>query len=535
MLLGSVRGEHPPLVANEHPERDHRAHKKLLGAYAPTTPCGLCWSGHHTGRFHHLHRGRRGGGQIIQRAALTVTTGPGHRPRDTHRHRHAVAGVAVTVTDPPGTVAVASWSCHWSSLSSSDVLPLHCAPNCRLLVVRCVQAGSYLGNHRGRGHVAINPHERMKVWVRAGGRCTICGTYLLEGKITYRKFTLGELAHIVGRDVKPGSPRGSDLLPKEKRDLAENLILLCRDEHNEIDRKGSLSVMTVDRLHKIKSEHEDWIRRVTSLSRQNGTVVIRVIGRVRGREVELTKSTAAEAVIRSDERFPDFPLSLHGDGFEIDLRYALGEEEAGLSYWEHCKQQIDQILEYRLAEALRKDAVQHVSVFGFARLPLLVYFGSRIDDTFSVTIYQRHRATEAWSWPDGEVPTTLFCVDSPGGESQEEEEGVLVLNVSGTIQSDEIPDHLASLPRWTIAPQDETPSVDVINSLATLDEFAGALRLLFSEVEAHRKNIRKIHVLAAVPLSAAVALGRAHDGHVHPNMSIYERTDGRYTVALEIK
>ncbi len=58
--------------------------------------------------------------------------------------------------------------------------------------------------------MAISDTERLKAWVRAGGRCEFCGNYLLEGKLTYKDFTLGELAHIVGRDVAPGSPRGMD-------------------------------------------------------------------------------------------------------------------------------------------------------------------------------------------------------------------------------------------------------------------------------------------------------------------------------------
>ncbi|GAB2937134.1 HNH endonuclease [Streptomyces heilongjiangensis] len=382
--------------------------------------------------------------------------------------------------------------------------------------------------------MAISDTERLKAWVRAGGRCEFCGNYLLEGKLTYKDFTLGELAHIVGRDVAPGSPRGMDPLPEDKRDLADNLMLLCRGEHNEIDRRGSLDLMTVERLRAIKREREAWIRRMTGLSPQNGTAVIRLIGPVRGYEVELTKPTAAEAVIRSEERFPDFPLSLHGDGFEIDLRNVIGEEEGEPAYWEQCKRQIDRILEHRLAEALREDAVHHVSAFGFARLPLLVYFGSRLDDTFAVTIYQRHRSTEAWNWPDTPAPSTSFTTTPPRNLPQGAEEGVLVLNVSGSIQADELPEHLKELPRWVINPAGKVPSVDVIDSLETLSEFTNSLRSMLSSLEAQHKHMQTLHVLAAAPVSAAVALGRVHDAHVHPKMAIYDRTDGRYTVALEI-
>ncbi|MEU9705290.1 HNH endonuclease [Streptomyces sp. NPDC047981] len=382
--------------------------------------------------------------------------------------------------------------------------------------------------------MAISETERLKAWVRAGGRCEFCGRYLLEGKLTYKDFTLGELAHIVGRDVAPKSPRGMDPLPKPQRDLADNLMLLCRGEHNEIDRKGSLNIMTVERLRSIKRDREEWIRRMTALSPQNGTVVIRLIGRVRGAEVELTKPTAAEAVIRSEARFPEFPLSLHGDGFEIDLRNVLGEETAGPAYWEQCRQQIDQVIELRLADALREDSVQHVSAFGFARLPLLVYFGSRLNDTFAVTTYQRHRSTEAWNWPDAQGPGRPFVTETHGSVSRDAEEGVLILNVSGSIQAEELPDELAELPRWVIRPQGIVPAVDVIDSRATLDEFVNAIRQLLSDLEAQHKGIQRLHVLAAAPLSAAVELGRVHESHVHPTLAIYDRTDGRYTSVLEV-
>ncbi|WP_436764466.1 SAVED domain-containing protein [Streptosporangium sp. V21-05] len=383
--------------------------------------------------------------------------------------------------------------------------------------------------------MAISDLERLKVWVRAGGRCEFCGAYLLEGKLTYKNYTLGELAHIVGRDTTPGSPRGQDLLPTDQRDLAENLMLLCRGEHNEIDRAGSLDLMTVERLRQIKREREEWIRRMTGLNPADSTVVIRLIGKVRGREVELTKATTAEAVIRSEGRFPEFPLSLHGDGFEVDLRQVFGEEHGDATYWQQCCRQIDQIFEYRLAEALRQDLVRHVSVFGFARLPLLVYFGSRLDDTFAVTIYQRHRSTEAWSWPETPTSPVDFYVESTSGACEQSAEGVLVLNVSGSIQETELPVELCDLPRWHVSPHGTTPSVDVINSMDSLNAYTSTLRSLMSTLEARHKHIRRLHVLAAAPVSASVALGRLHDAHVHPALIIYDRTDGNYTAALEIQ
>jgi hypothetical protein len=70
--------------------------------------------------------------------------------------------------------------------------------------------------------------ERLKVWVRAGGICAICKSYLLESSLTAREVTRGELAHNVGQKQSARSPRGMHSLPEAERDTADNVVLLCR-------------------------------------------------------------------------------------------------------------------------------------------------------------------------------------------------------------------------------------------------------------------------------------------------------------------
>jgi len=82
----------------------------------------------------------------------------------------------------------------------------------------------------------------------------------MEGRLIRREFALGDLAHIVGQHQTTGSPRGLADLPADERDKADNLMLICKGEHAEIDRAGSLDVMTVEKLRKLKRDHEDRIR-----------------------------------------------------------------------------------------------------------------------------------------------------------------------------------------------------------------------------------------------------------------------------------
>jgi hypothetical protein len=372
----------------------------------------------------------------------------------------------------------------------------------------------------------------MKVWVRSGGRCAVCSAYLLEGTITRRQVFLGELAHIVGQQDTAGSPRGQVVAMSDAdRDKAENLMLVCASEHQEIDREGVLDVLTVEKLRKIKHDHEDWIRRVTGLDRNRRTVVLRMIGRVRGNEVELTKPTASDAVLRCGDRYPDFPLSFREYGIEIDLRDLPGEAGGGEAYWSAGAAKIDEVIDGRLGEGVRGEHVAHLSVFAFARLPLLVYLGSRLDDTFEVAIYQRHRRGETWVWPD-DGKGVRFDLEAPS--QVHGDEANLIMNVSGTIHAHELPSYVSELPTFLLRPDSVVPETDTISTRASLDAFTSAVRSALSAMEVRNKYVRRLHVFGALPLSAAVALGRAHDPHVHPALIIYDRAGGQYHRVLQI-
>jgi len=384
---------------------------------------------------------------------------------------------------------------------------------------------------RGR----IREAERLKVYVQSGGRCAICGEYLLEGKMTRRPMRRGELAHIVGAKQTPGSPRGLDPLPKSEREKADNLMLVCRDEHAELDRKGTLDVMTVEKLRAMKQDHEAWIFRMTGLDRNRGTAVLRMLGQVRGNAVELAKPTASSAILESDNRFPDFPLSHDLHGIEIDLQKLPGEGTH--EYWRAGMTAIDRVIEHKLNEAVADGTVQHVSVFAFALLPLLVYLGSRLDDTYGVELYQRYRLTESWAWPNTDAPTPQFEVTSErANNALARSPAVLILNVSGTVRPDELPEGLRDLNRHVLAPAGDTQAgVDVINSPEAVAAFRQTVRSLLSDLEVADKKMPVLHVVGALPIAAAIALGQARDPHVHPPFAIYWRTNDRvYERALDL-
>ena len=371
--------------------------------------------------------------------------------------------------------------------------------------------------------------EKIKLWVRAGGRCAFCNKYLLRDQLTVQPLNLAELAHNVGRKATAKSPRGLDPLPIAERNKAENLLLLCKDHHTLIDdglKRGEYSVTYLDEL---KRAHEDRIEYLTDLDVDRETTVVRVIADIRGSAPDVSRETIRQAVL-DQARYPRFPLAFGGQDLEIDLRHLPGEGTP--EYWAAGKQRIDEALDHRLNEGIRRHQVRHLSIFPFARIPLLVYFGYQLDDKVPTTLYQKHRGTdEGWHW-DETAPAVEFAHSTTRG-GDDRSRVTVVLSLSGTVDLTELPAELADTTVVTLAPRDETPNPNLVRSIASLSNFRTALQRLLGELEATHKGA-DIHLVAAVPVTAAVACGRSIMRDAHPAVVVYDRQGSSYGAALEI-
>lgn len=95
------------------------------------------------------------------------------------------------------------------------------------------------------------------LWGRSGNRCCMCRCELVIGASeTDDESVIGDEAHIVAQS--PDGPRGDSPLTSEQRDKYDNLMVLCKIHHKQIDDQPN--EFTVEKLHEIKSSHERWIR-----------------------------------------------------------------------------------------------------------------------------------------------------------------------------------------------------------------------------------------------------------------------------------
>lgn len=109
--------------------------------------------------------------------------------------------------------------------------------------------------------MGISNKDIKLLWGRSGNRCAICKKELTQDKASVSSaFTLGEQAHIVGE--KDNAPRGKSPLTQKERDSYHNLILLCPNDHTNIDKNET--DWPVEKIHQIKSEHELWVTETLS-------------------------------------------------------------------------------------------------------------------------------------------------------------------------------------------------------------------------------------------------------------------------------
>ncbi|WP_440709877.1 SAVED domain-containing protein [Herbiconiux sp. YIM B11900] len=387
----------------------------------------------------------------------------------------------------------------------------------------------------GPGKTSRNIPERVarRVWIASGGRCVFCNRWLLDDETTGQAIFIGQLAHIVGWDTADGSPRGSSQHPVDERNEADNLMLICYDQHHVIDSKSLWDVYSVDRLQSLKRAHEYRIKQLTALAQTDSTTVLRVVGTIHGAPVQLAQSAIAESLIAAG-RFPSYAL-LRTDEYEVDLRKIPGEEEGTDLYWLTAVSFIRDRL--RLLKAFVADGtVVDLAVFPLARIPILISLGAILDDTVPTKVYPKRRdGAEAWGWPaTGAEHEFEWRVLADGAINPDR--ATVVFSVSGSIEIDRLPEATRGTARiYELRPVNETPNFDLVDSPATVDAFARTWRSLLSEIETHEK-ITEVNLVPAVPITIAVAIGRQVNSSVHPPMRIYDRTghDAGYAFTLEL-
>jgi hypothetical protein len=364
---------------------------------------------------------------------------------------------------------------------------------------------------------------KLRLWGKSGGRCQYegCSKALWMDDLTKAEFNVAYIAHIIAD--KPTGPRGHSVLSEKLKSDISNLMLMC-DEHHRLIDKIDVQGHPVERLRLMKRRHETRIDLLTSLQEDKKSHVLLYGSNIGEQSASLSWRKAAHAMIPL--RYPAEPQAI-----ELSLGNSAVEDHTN-EFWDierrNLQLQFNRKIKPRVAGS---GDVEHLSIFAFAPIPLLVQLGRLLSDIPAAEVYQLHREPPDWKWQEG-LEIFEFFIDEPNSTNATV---ALNLSLSANIDNSRIsavfPGKDLSIWRMSTA----APHNDFLKSREQLRLFRQHFRKLLDRIKARHGQDALLHIFPAVPVSVAVEIGRVWMPKADLPFCIYDqnRKLGGFIKALE--
>ncbi len=379
--------------------------------------------------------------------------------------------------------------------------------------------GGVLFKPKGR---EVPEKTRLFLFVRAAGRCQFdgCNRYLLEHHLTNTDGNFAQMAHIWAFSRRGPRSRGEG---KQTVHDISNLMLLCGNCHKLVDDHPDEYTTEVLRKHKLA--HESRIFMLTGTHPDRHTVALVLVARIAGRTVSVSLPEMQQAVA---------PRYLGArDVITVDLT-AIPDHPSG-DYWKAAATAIRSKVQLMYEQDSEHGPIRHLSVFALGAIPLLVHLGTCLSDKVPLTLYQRHRDTDAWTWKeDGETVRYEFRTLQDGGCSTSV---ALLLSLSGRIRQDDLPPLIdASFTTYEITLASVEPTPRFLDLEASLQAFQEIFMSSVRHLVASHPGLRTIHLFPATPAPVAISVGRDLMPKRDPAVLVYDydRRVGGFIPTLEV-
>lgn len=355
----------------------------------------------------------------------------------------------------------------------------------------------------------IPPEHKVLLAVAAGGRCELCNKYLFEHPITMRGLNLSKHAHI--RPFSKRGPRSGERGLQSGIDAITNLMLLCGDCHDEIDKNESAYPVSV--LTKMKAQHEERIRHLTSLREDAKTSLLIFKGLISDRPVDIAFEDMRDAVA------PMYPADRQG----LTIDVTANGQDLNDEYFRSAERTIRTKMQDFYERSVDGTAPRHVSVFALASIPLLVLFGRCVSDKVSVEFFQRHHdmKEKPWRWQD--VPMRLAFSSErvkTGGDARRI--GLLV-SISGVVEPASVPvDIWENSPVFEIRVSSELPDRRVLRTRDDLAEFRRVYGNVLAQIGRDYPECSELHLFLATPAPVAITCGHERLPKIQPALHVYD-------------
>lgn len=363
---------------------------------------------------------------------------------------------------------------------------------------------------------------KIRLWGKAAGRCQYegCNEPLWLDTLTKSEFNTAYIAHIIADS--PKGPRGDEKLSnKLKHDIA-NLMLLC-DEHHRLIDEGDKAGHPVERLIDMKQKHERRVEIVTSIKENMGSNVLLYGANIGRHTSPINIKNAIPAMLPG--RYPaEIPA------VEIHLKNSSFQDNQEL-YWAIESDNLKSQFQDKIRRRIELGDIDHISVFGLAPQPLLILLGTLISDIVPTDVYQLHREPTTWKWQS--VIEENSCILK---EPEVINKNIaLNLSLSADINNNRITKVLGEdTSIWTVTLLN--PDNDYLKSREQLSGLRKRFRTLLNRIKSIHGQDKTIHVFPAMPVSAAIELGRVWMPKADLPLAIYDenRVNGGFSHAINI-
>jgi hypothetical protein len=362
---------------------------------------------------------------------------------------------------------------------------------------------------------ALSERSRRVLWARTAGRCQYagCNKSLIGDLISGAEDkNFGFVAHIVADT--PTGPRGDTVRSPLHSDDVANLMLLCHVHHKLID-VDAVAEHPEDRLVEMKAAHETRIEIVTTIEEDRASHVLRYAAGIGSHDAPVRYEDVSAAML--PHRYP-------AEGrrtIDLELR-GLEHRDHEPDFWTIQRNNLARQFATRVTERVQARDVHHLSVFALAPQPLLIELGRLLGDIVPAEVHQLHREPKGWRWAEDADPITFRV-------RRAEHDGAtvaLVLALSATVNDDRVIDVLgADAAIWVI--EAANAHNDIMRRRGDLGEFRRLLRSLFNEIKARHGESAQIHLFPALPVSAAVEVGRVWMPKADLPLTVYDQSRGR--------
>lgn len=359
--------------------------------------------------------------------------------------------------------------------------------------------------------------KRILDWGRAAGRCQYHGSgKRLDGDLVTGDLSKNNayLAHIIASD--PGGVRGDPVLSHQLSKDPENLMLMCDPHHREIDDPAKIARYTVAVLREMKRAHEERVERLLANPNAIPAHILRIAASIGDNETAVPFRDCIDAMM------PEFTLA---DRRPIDIKVRdITRKDSDPRYYPIVIDALRAKFQREIKGRFADEELEHLAVFGFAPIPVLMELGVLLSDLSAVSVYGRHREPKpGWAWPDDREPLEFTCVPGARGPKKV----ALKLSVTAGITDDRVaralPDDPVSI--WEI--QSSRLGAGELRNQDDLSQFRELVGKTFDAIKYQHGMDVELSVFPAVPVPCAVEFGRTWQPKAHPPFLIYDQVPDR--------